>query len=60
MIQFNFPTTVDVAATISDAIAAHLVTVDDAGRELIKQFMAVCSNEPTVLMVRAVISLEGT
>lgn len=54
-IQFNFTPHTAVIASISLAIAEHIVSVDDAGFELIKAMGDLGeSREPTVLMVQAV------
>lgn len=54
-IQFNFPRSVVVAAPIHEAMRVGLVSVNDAGRELIEYLCETGPDEPTVLMVRVVI-----
>ena len=58
VIQFNFPRSVMIAATISDAIKNHFVTADAGGMELLRALGMGSANEPTVLMIKAVIDLE--
>jgi hypothetical protein len=59
VIQFNFPRSVAVIATIGDALENHFVTADAGGLELLKLLGLGEPIEPTVLMVRAVIELSG-
>lgn len=54
-IQFNFPNKIAVIATIRVAMNEGFVSVNDAGRELIESMCDRGLNEPTVLMVRAVL-----
>jgi len=58
LIQFNYPPSVAIIATISDAIRNHFVTADAGGMELLTALGMGSANEPTVLMIKAVIDLE--
>jgi hypothetical protein len=53
--QFNFPPNVAVVSTIREAIRLGFVSVNIPARELIEAMCDSGTNEPTVLMVRAVI-----
>lgn len=55
-IQFNFRTDTAVICPISQAIAKHYVSVNDAGRELIAALWPEGGrDEPTILMIKAVL-----
>lgn len=56
--QFNFPPTVAIVCTIREAIRLGFVSVNIPARELIEHMCDTGPNEPTVLMVRAVLELE--
>ena len=55
VIQFNYPSHVALAASISDAIRNHFVTADVNGIELLKEFGMGTPDEPSVMQVRATI-----
>jgi len=55
-VQFNLPERVAVIGTISEAIKRGVVSVDEAGLELVKSLGPWgVPEEPTVLMVRCVL-----
>jgi len=59
-VQFNNPQKVFVSAVISEAIRTHLVSVNDAGLELIKAMWPWKDDrEPTVFMVRLALEHEA-